>query len=108
MHSQRYGRASLVYDLIEEFRQQIVDKTVLRIVNRNWISPDDFEEREDMLMINDHARRLLIDKILKKLNSKISFNGKNMAYSDIILYQGRHMADYLTNKNPYEGFYLRW
>ena len=49
-------------------------------------------------MINDHARRLLIDKILKKLNSKISFNGKNMTYSDIILYQGRHMADYLTNK----------
>ena len=108
LHSQRYGRASLVYDLIEEFRQQIVDKTVLRIVNRNWVSPNDFEEKEDMLMINDHARRLLISKILKKLNSKISFNGKNMTYSDIILYQGRHMADYLTNKNPYEGFYLRW
>lgn len=27
LHSDRYGRASLVFDLIEEFRQQIVDKT---------------------------------------------------------------------------------
>ena len=30
----------LVFDLIEEFRQQIVDKTVLSIVNKNQVSVD--------------------------------------------------------------------
>ena len=30
-----YGRASLTFDLIEPFRQQIVDKTVIALINRN-------------------------------------------------------------------------
>ncbi|ADC47024.1 CRISPR-associated protein Cas1-2 [Methanobrevibacter ruminantium M1] len=108
LHSERYGRASLVYDLIEEFRQQIVDKTVLSIVNRNQITPDDFEEDGNYIKIHERARRLLIAKILDKLNSKIMFHSKNISYSDIILYQGKLMADYLTNGVPYEGFSLRW
>ena len=108
LHSERYGRASLVYDLIEEFRQQIVDKTILSIVNRNQITPNDFEKDGHILKINDKARRLVIAKILDKLNSKIKFNDRNMSYSDIILHQGRAMADYLINQTKYEGFYLRW
>ena len=40
LHSERYARDSMVFDLIEEFRQQIVDKTVLSIVNKNQVSVD--------------------------------------------------------------------
>ena len=108
LHSERYGRASLVYDLIEEFRQQIVDKTILSIVNKNQVSPDDFEDKGNMLMMNDKARKLVIAKIMDKLNSKIEFNGKKMSYSDIIMYQGRLMAKFLTHEAQYDGFYRRW
>ena len=71
LHSERYGRASLVFDLIEEFRQQIVDKTVLSIVNKNSVSLEDFEFKENSIIIKDNARRLIISKILDKLGSKI-------------------------------------
>ena len=108
LHSDRYGRASLVFDLIEEFRQQIVDKTVLSIVNKNQVSFDDFEDKGNMILLSDKTRRLLIAKILDKLNSKINFNDTKMSYSDIILYQGRQMAKFLTHDGSYEGFYLRW
>ena len=109
LHSERYGRASLVFDLIEEFRQQIVDKTVLSIVNKNGINPvDDFEFSNNMVMINDKARRLLISKILDKITSKIQFNGSKMSYSDIVQYQGRQIANYLTTGDEYVGFSLRW
>ena len=33
LHADRYKRTSLTYDLIEEFRQQIVDKTVIKLIN---------------------------------------------------------------------------
>ena len=75
LHSERYGRASLVFDLIEEFRQQIVDKTILSIVNMNQVDTDDFEDKGNIMLMNDKARRLVIAKILDKLNSKVEFNG---------------------------------
>ncbi len=84
LHSDRYGRASLVYDLIEEFRQQIVDKTVLSIVNMKQVSIEDFENEGDIMLMNEKSRRLLIAKIMDKLNSRIEFNENQMSYSDII------------------------
>ena len=108
LHSERYGRASLVFDLIEEFRQQVVDKTVLSIVNKNSVSLEDFEFKENSIIIKDNARRLIISKILDKLGSKIQFNDINMPYFDIIQYQGRQIANYLTTGEEYVGFSLRW
>ena len=108
LHSERYGRASLVFDLIEEFRQQVVDKTVLSIVNKNSVSLEDFEFKDNSIIIKDNARRLIISKILDKLGSKIQFNDINMPYFDIIQYQGRQIANYLTTGEEYVGFSLRW
>ncbi|WP_297980187.1 CRISPR-associated endonuclease Cas1 [uncultured Methanobrevibacter sp.] len=108
LHSERYGRASLVFDLIEEFRQQVVDKTVLSIVNKKSVSLEDFEFSNNAVIIKDKARRLIISKILDKLGSKIQFNGSNRSYFDIIEYQGRQIANYLTNSQDYIGFSLRW
>ena len=108
LHSERYGRASLVFDLIEEFRQQIVDKTILSIVNMNQVDTDDFEDKGNIMLMNDKSRRLVIAKILDKLNSKVEFNGNKISYSDIIMYQGRQMAKFLTHEDQYVGFYRRW
>ena len=108
LHSERYGRASLVFDLIEEFRQQVVDKTVLSIVNKNSVSLEDFEFKDNSIIIKDNARRLIISKILDKLGSKIQFNDINMPYFDIIQYQGRQIGIYLTTGEEYVGFSLRW
>ena len=37
LHSDLYGRTSLVFDVMEEFRQQIVDRSILKIIN---LDPD--------------------------------------------------------------------
>ena len=108
LHAEKYGRASLVYDLIEEFRQQIVDKAALSIVNRNQINLDDFEYNGEYIAINDIGRHLLIRTILEKLSSTIEFNYKNTKYTDIILYQGRLMSKFLLKKEDYIGFSRRW
>ena len=108
LHSDRYGRASLVFDLIEEFRQQIVDKTVLSIVNKNQVGIDDFEDSGNMILLSEKSRHLLISKILEKLSSKVEFNGNQMSYSDIIMYQGRLMAKFLTHEAQYVGFSRYW
>ena len=70
---------------------------------------DDFEFDEGQIRIQDKARKLLITKIMDKLNSKINFNDKKMSYEDIILYQGRLLGKYLTGEEKnYVGFSRRW
>jgi CRISPR-associated protein Cas1 len=42
LHSPEVGRPSLALDLIEELRPLVVDRLVLRLVNRQQLGPDDF------------------------------------------------------------------
>ncbi len=47
VHGLRYGRESLALDVVEEFRATMVDRFVLRVLNRKQIGKDDFDEPED-------------------------------------------------------------
>jgi CRISPR-associated protein Cas1 len=108
LHSDKKGRTSLVFDLMEEFRQQIVDKSVLAILNRNQVNLEDFDLKDGFMLLSDKARKLLIKEIQTKLTSKINFNGTKMKYTDIMLYQSRLIGKFLDDKEKYVGFSLRW
>lgn len=49
LHEPEYGRASLALDILEEFRHPLVDRLVLKIFNRKFITENDFvhSARED-------------------------------------------------------------
>ena len=108
LHSDRYARKSLVFDLMEEFRQQIVDKSVLKLVNKNQIQKDDFELREGMMYIHEDCRKLLIKTILDKLNNDITFNGIKTTYVNLISIESKNIVEYLLYLKKYPTFYLRW
>ncbi len=48
-HQPAFGRASLMLDLLEEYRP-VIDALVLRLVNRRQLSPQDFERRTGQLL----------------------------------------------------------
>lgn len=108
LHTERYGRVSLVFDIMEEYRQQIVDKSVFGIMNRNQLKKEDFKFEKGTILISDKARKLLISKILKKLNTKIQYQNKQLSYSKIILRQTQSLCQFLKGNEKYEGFSLRW
>ncbi len=45
-HSNNGRKDSLVYDLMEPFRQPVIDRFVLRVVNLGIFTPDDFEKKD--------------------------------------------------------------
>ena len=108
LHSDRYGRTSLVFDLMEEFRQQIVDKSVLKLINRGQINKDDFEIKNGFVYIGLECRKLLIKTILDKLNSEVTFEGVKKSYSDFITIESQHIVDFLMYNKQYKTFYIRW
>ena len=61
LHFDRERRTSLTFDLIEEFRQQLVDKVVFYLINTGQITNDDLDKRNDS--INLEKRKLIISKL---------------------------------------------
>lgn len=55
LHGIRYGRQSLALDLVEVFRQPIVDRLTLRLFNRGQLTPADFEGGERGLRLSPLA-----------------------------------------------------
>lgn len=108
LHADLYGRTSLVFDVMEEFRQQIVDRSILRLINLGQIDKDDFEIKNDFVYIGEDCRKLLVKTVLDKLNSEVIFNGIQKTYSDFIEVESKNIVNFLMYQTQYKTFYIRW
>lgn len=68
MHTDRPGRRSLALDLVEELRTPLCDRFVLKLINKQMISPTSFVQREDgaVLLTDDGRREFLREWQLRK------------------------------------------
>ena len=102
MHVDRSGRASLVLDFIEEFRQQVVDKTIFAMVNRGTkLEIDDNK-------LSKKTKNKLREKLKKKFNSYQKYEGKKEKIRVIIQRQARHIATFLRGERDYTPFIGSW
>ena len=104
LHVDRPAKASLVFDLVEEFRQTVVDRTVIAIVNRNMAL--ELDERGRLV---EAARRTLAEAIFKRLEAAEPYEGKRYPLRLILQMQARHLATFLRGERPhYEAFVSSW
>ena len=109
LHVDRPGRPSLVLDLMEEFRQQLIDKAVIGFVTKRMATPEDFTFESGRCMIGETLRRRLVAKILERFERYQWYKDRRRRWCDIIHLQAVEMAKFLRGEvGRYEGFYLRW
>jgi CRISPR-associated protein Cas1 len=106
LHSDLNNRTSLTYDIIEEFRQQIVDKTVLSLINKKQITEEDIDKRSNLL--KKEAKYILTQKIMNKLHTKITYNTEEITYNQIIEKQIKNLKDTIENGTEYHSFNINW
>ncbi len=106
LHFDMPNRTSLTYDLMEEFRQQLVDKVVFTLINHKQVSLKDLDKRNNSLKLD--VRKLLSSKILDKIYSTIKYNDQQIMYYQIIRMQADNLKDAILYDKKYDGFYLRW
>ena len=106
LHFDMNGRTSLTFDLIEPFRQQIVDKSVISLINRKQVGINDLDRRNNTIKLE--ARKVIIEKILAKIYSTITYNDETVSYYDLIRKQSKDLTNVLLDGGKFKGFYLRW
>lgn len=106
LHSDLNKRKSLTYDIIEEFRQQIVDKTVFSLINRKQITEDDIDKRTNLL--KKESKYLLTKSIMEKIHNKINYCDEQLTYYQIIEKQLNLLRQTISNDEKYISFKIYW
>jgi len=102
LHVDRPGKPSLVLDLMEEFRQPIVDRTVISCINLGEIT------ELNTGMLDKRNRDILGEKIINRLEQVQRYQGRRYQMRSIIQIQARHIASFLRGETDYRPFRFRW
>ena len=102
LHVDRPGKPSLVLDLIEEFRQPVVDRAVIAAVTKGV----KLEVREGML--TEESRRAVAESVLERLEGEVGFRGRRYRLKSVIQIQARNLAGFLRGDGAYRPFAFKW
>ena len=72
IHVQHEDRPTLVYDMVEIFRSQVVDRVVISLVQKG----QDLEVRNGLL--TDNTRQLLVKSVMERLARYEKYQGEEM------------------------------
>ncbi len=91
-------------DLIEEFRQPVVDRVVLALLNQRVALAIDDEGRLDQA-----TRRTLAERVLARLDQdREAYEGKKHLLRTILQSQARHLATHVRGETTYRPFIATW
>lgn len=103
LHALQKDKPTLVYDLMEEFRPQIVDRTVLTMIARR--EPIAVDEQGKL---TEETRRRLITRIQDRLATLIRFRGRELKLDEVIQHQAQLLVRHLKGAQTYRPFVGKW
>jgi CRISPR-associated protein Cas1 len=104
LHSLQDGKTSLVFDLIEEFRPQAVDRVIFSMITKREPLALD---RETGRLTRETVQRV-VQNVVERLGTPLRHRGRERALRDVIHDQARLLADHLAGAKRYRPFIARW
>jgi len=108
LHTDRYGKPSLVLDLIEEFRPVIVDRALVTLYVQKQIQQSDFEYGGEKVFLSKEGRRKVIEAVMERLHTEITSDGRRMELCAIMQEQARRISSFVKDESEFEPFLYRW
>jgi CRISPR-associated protein Cas1 len=104
-HAVDYGRASLAFDLLEEFRHSLVDRMTMSLLNRGVLKRSDFQATpEGGLYLDQDGKRRYFTEYAKELTTPFRVDGRDLTFREIFRRQADRLAAAITREEPYESF----
>lgn len=106
LHADRSGRPSLVLDLMEEFRQPVVDRTLIALTSTNLKLV--LNSLEEDGRIKKEVRARIVTEIVKRMNTNVRYEMGKVPLERAVLRQARRIARYLRGQENYRPYVERW
>jgi CRISPR-associated protein Cas1 len=111
LHADRPGKPSLVLDMMEEFRQQVVDRTVITLLSKGVVKPGEVlavERAEEGRVLDRNVVNTILTSLQERLDSKAMFNGQRAPIKRFVYSQARRVVRFLLGETSYTPFALGW
>ena len=102
IHARQSGKPTFVFDVVELFRAQAVDRVVYSLIQKN--EPVDMKDG----LLTDEGKKLLIKNITERLQKREKYRGDEISLEQIIYRQAREIADYFTEDERYLPYKAKW
>ena len=109
-HQPKHGHAALASDLMEEFRQIIVDGYVLSLINNKRVRPEDFKQTNKGIRFTKEALDRFLMGYYGRMQQTFQHPTRNekTTYLRCIELQVRHLARVITGEDlVYKPFLIR-
>lgn len=88
LHEIQYGRKSLVYDLMEEFRTPFADVIYCRLFNHKILNEEDFTQEGKAVYLTRDSMKKVIAEFEAKMSQEIKIGDNEITCRDFIFRQG--------------------
>ena len=102
LHSDNYGKKSLVFDIIENYRH-LASRSVFTLFTQKKINKSYFDIFSNGMSVNKEGKRILVEAFYQILEKKIKHNGRHITNLDKIQYDCHEIANRLIQKEIYGG-----
>jgi CRISPR-associated protein Cas1 len=102
LHVDRSGKPSLVLDLMEEFRQPVVDRAIFSWLNKGG------QLTLVKGMLDGASRESVASRVLMRLNATEQHRGKQHQVRSIVQMQARLAASAVRGLREYRSFSFKW
>lgn len=102
IHVRQEGKPTLVYDLVEIFRSQVVDRVVISLIQKG----QNLVVRNGLL--TDKTRQLLVKGVMERLARYEKYQGQEMKMEQIIHAQACLLAKAFDSKANFKSYVAKW
>lgn len=108
IHVDRPGKPSLVLDMMEEFRQPVVDRALLAAIGKGFKVEMETLEGGEQPTLSQSTRQEVGNRVLERLDGKVTHEGKKWALKSVIQIQCRRLASFVRGEGEYKPFVSGW
>ena len=102
IHVRQSGKPTFVYDVVEMFRSQVVDRVVISLIQKGK------NLKIEKGLLDNETRRLLAKSILERLNRYEKYRGEEITMEEIIRRQAKEIAAWIEIGKNYKPYISKW
>lgn len=110
LHATNFRRFTLNLDVAEVFKPILVDRTILTLIQRRQIRPEDFDEAMGGLYLKEEGRKRFLQAWEERLETTLQHRtlARNVSYRTLIRLDLYRLEKHLIGEREYEPFRSKW
>ncbi|MCF0209189.1 MAG: CRISPR-associated endonuclease Cas1, partial [Bacteroidaceae bacterium] len=102
IHVRQNGKPTFVFDCVELFRAQAVDRIVISLIQKKQ------KLEVEGGLLNETTRKKIAAAVLERMNRYEKYRGTEMTFTTIIKQQAKEISEYILSGKTFKPYIAKW